>query len=302
MNSEKKVDPNATTQPMQGGQTMDLTQNRSGIFGIIDAQGSLPIELTEPRIYTSTTFVIGCYTNIGLERKNNEDILFVSIHEKTDSTTNIIAADGMGAYEDGEIAAQILVDTVGEGMEAGLHIIDAQRKASKNMKNEGLEGDSGAVYVALQIFPGNEEHVYQSGDCTLISFSKTGDIEFKTEDQSVAGVFKAAFPNDPNIDAIVQQYKHATSTAVTANDPGKTKIYPSRQARSGDFTIGGSDGFFENWPILSEIYEILKTKKSLKEKVTLLATLTRARMVAHRDGQLEFGKSDNFTFFVVEYL
>lgn len=89
-------------------------------------------------------------TDIGLQREQNEDSLYVELMDESHPASGIfIVSDGMGGYHAGEIASKIAVETISEDLKAVFDPASSQttiklsnrrgRKRGKNGKNDSAK-------------------------------------------------------------------------------------------------------------------------------------------------------------------
>lgn len=97
-----------------------------------------------------TMYVFGHGSHVGYVRKHNEDCYFVDAEKGF-----CVLADGMGGHEGGEVASQIVVDSVSAELRAGKPLPDALISAHKEVIEAAKDGRGregmGSTAVAMKI-------------------------------------------------------------------------------------------------------------------------------------------------------
>ena len=130
------------------------------------------------------------YTNKGL-RSKNEDCLF-SEQLSPDISFHIIA-DGMGGYNHGEKAAQIVVNTLFNQISqmdfsamVEESIIGVCERANQKIREEGtrLSSKIGATFAAILILK-DKIFAFWMGDSRIYQYNENNQLLFQSEDHSL---------------------------------------------------------------------------------------------------------------------
>ena len=131
---------------------------------------------------------IAAITDAGKTREGNEDnfAVVVSDYNAENSKALIVVADGMGGYEYGEVASEIVVDTYRtQFMRGGFSLLAAAREADREIqtRNRKLKTRMGSTVVALHLHD-RSATFHHAGDSRLYIYAN-GELEQLTEDHSV---------------------------------------------------------------------------------------------------------------------
>jgi protein phosphatase len=131
---------------------------------------------------------IAAITNVGKTREGNEDNFAVVVpdYNAENSKALIVVADGMGGYEYGEVASEIVVDTYRtQFMRGGFSLLAAAREAHREIEtiNRSLGTKMGSTVVALHL---HDRFVtfHHAGDSRLYRYANE-ELEQLTGDHSV---------------------------------------------------------------------------------------------------------------------
>lgn len=187
-----------------------------------------------------------CKTDIGLNRKNNEDSLYVD-----EELGLLIVADGIGGHQAGEVASQMAVATIAFILESKLksekrdkiqkHIIEAIYKANEEIfaaveKDPSLEGMGTTVVLAL--CRADNVYIAHVGDSRAYLFRKNR-MERVTEDHSVVFQLLKAGKITPE-EMRYHPLRHMITQALGSSYPAPD--INSFQWSHGDYVLLCSDG------------------------------------------------------------
>ena len=216
-------------------------------------------------------------SDVGMRRKNNEDSLFLD-----DKKQFYVVADGMGGHQAGEVASNIVVETLWDyikrfnGNEEVEELEDQDDSLSKeaNRLLSGIHLANKSVYQASQ---SNETYrgmgstvstVYFT-DSTLIAANvgdspiyliHDGSIELLSVLHTVLAEQRAMDPE--NTKQLGNEFKHMLTRAMGVNETVQTDI-SEIQCFKGDMLVIGSDGLIEKLS-KEEIQEIVAKEKPEK--------------------------------------
>ncbi len=223
-------------------------------------------------------------SHTGLVRESNEDRFL--IRELSETTALLAVADGMGGHCGGEVAAQIVIDTLTESDLAPPH--EAKqfslllRKANESIhreaaRNHALLGMGTTATVALvDDAIVSWAHV---GDSRLYHF-RAGRLRQVTTDQNIAQVLIERGELTPE-QARVSAYRNMLLQCVGGYDcvPASGRFEIAR----GDLLLLCSDGLYGALPV-KRITSLLVAGKSMKKIAVSLV-----------EAALETGGADNIT-------
>jgi len=240
-------------------------------------------------------------TDVGMKRKNNEDSLFLD-----DKKQFYVVADGMGGHQAGEIASNLVVETLWDyikrfnGDESVEELDDPDESLSKeaNRLLSGIHLANKSVYQASQ---GNEAYrgmgstvstVYFT-DSTLIAANvgdspiyliHDGNLELLSVTHTVLAEQQALDPG--NTKQLGNEFKHMLTRAMGVNETVQADI-SEIQCFKGDMLVIGSDGLIEKITP-EEIHEIVD-KENPEKACRKLVDLSNQR-----------GGGDNVTVVVLK--
>ena len=143
---------------------------------------------------TETNDKIAAISDIGLHRKNNEDVAYQT---RTENGTLLVIADGMGGHRKGEVASKIVVDSLSIPFLAAKHAFNTHRsrkfyvknlkKANKEIYDLSLSGDEyremGTTVVSC-IVSEKETSIASVGDSRIYILDNDGMLKQISKDQT----------------------------------------------------------------------------------------------------------------------
>ena len=143
---------------------------------------------------TETNDKIAAISDIGLHRKNNEDVAYQA---RTENGTLLVIADGMGGHRKGEVASKIVVDSLSIPFLDAKHVFNTRRsrkfyaknlkKANKEIYNLSLSGDEyremGTTVVSC-IVSEKETSIASVGDSRIYILDNDGMLKQISKDQT----------------------------------------------------------------------------------------------------------------------
>ena len=183
------------------------------------------------------------YSNIG-NREDNQDYL-VSAELGQDRSLHLVA-DGMGGYECGRIAANIVGDSYVKSLSRNMSIEEAIKEATKNLiierKNLGVL-KMGCTVAGLYL-EGMTATIFWAGDSRVYVFRGKEKI-FQTEDHSIINELshtrKLSFEERT-------RYGHIVTRSIMGNEDDKVDIF-SLNLQGGDEVLICTDGLYKDCPI-----------------------------------------------------
>jgi len=181
------------------------------------------------------------------QRENNQDYI-LSKDINTDSSIHIIA-DGMGGYEKGLIAAQIVTNTIANNLTDTLLqnseeiILDAITQANnqiaqiKTRENIKMGTTLAGVYIHRNHFL-----AFRVGDVKIIHISNN-KIVFESKDHSLINQLKDTNLN-PSTTAL-NDIRHIVTRSIQGDNNKFHPDFYSGKINSGDRILICSDGFLE---------------------------------------------------------
>jgi len=240
--------------------------------------------------FDSSRRIIGLSGNIALAtdkglRASNQDALVLDL--KNDG---FAVVDGMGGYAKGEVAAQIVAESIikNNPLEIELKNLEISKaikamenqaramqfEAFQNMRKQGMH-EGGAVYLAGRIERnGKELSICQAGDAKLIVVDSNGKIKFASEPTSLRD-------------------------APSASGAGFAAIETGVKLGNYDCILAATDGLWDN--IKADEAAQIVAKEKVETALVQLAELAKKRM-AEGFGNGEYGNKDNLTIFIYKIL
>lgn len=160
------------------------------------------------------------HTGIG-KRKENQDIIL--IEELSSNTRIFLIADGMGGYENGKIAAELVSDTIFNYLQNNNQInsksIDeAIKKANLSIKKLNVENDSkSGTTIGCLIRNQEKSFLFWVGDVSLFLF-KDNDQIFKSKSHSL--INEMLDKGNVISSESIEKYKHIVTKSIS----GKREI------------------------------------------------------------------------------
>ena len=213
-------------------------------------------------------------TDVGKERKLNQDYVFTSEIPVGKLANLFIVADGMGGHNAGDYAAKYSIETIVEEIEKSkdTSVVKILEKAiqsanrhirKKSQESEGLNG-MGTTVVAATIH-GDEMCVANVGDSRLYVINQ--EIKQITEDHSlveemvrIGGIRREQARSHPK--------KNIITRAIGAEDELEIDFFQVK-LKKGDFVLLCSDGL-TNMIEDEEIRMILQGQRDIVEKAEAL--------------------------------
>ena len=213
-------------------------------------------------------------TDVGKERKLNQDYVFTSEIPVGKLANLFIVADGMGGHNAGDYASKYTIETIVEEIEKSkdTSVVKILEKAiqsanrhirKKSQESEGLNG-MGTTVVAATIH-GDEMCVANAGDSRLYVINQ--EIKQITEDHSLVeemvrmgGIRREQARSHPK--------KNIITRAIGAEDELEIDFFQVK-LKKGDFVLLCSDGL-TNMIEDEEIRMILQGQRDIVEKAEAL--------------------------------
>lgn len=213
-------------------------------------------------------------TDVGKERKLNQDYVFTSEIPVGKLANLFIVADGMGGHNAGDYASKYTIETIVEEIEKSkdTSVVKILEKAiqsanrhirKKSQESEGLNG-MGTTVVAATIY-GDEMCVANVGDSRLYVINQ--EIKQITEDHSLVeemvrmgGIRREQARSHPK--------KNIITRAIGAEDELEIDFFQVK-LKKGDFVLLCSDGL-TNMIEDEEIRMILQGQRDIVEKAEAL--------------------------------
>jgi len=216
-------------------------------------------------------------TDIGTKRKNNEDAFFLN-----DEQQLYVVADGMGGHQAGEVASNLVVETLWDyvkrfdGDSDVEELTDPDESLSKeaNRLLSGIYLANKSVFEASQscedyrgmgstvssvYFTDNSLIAANVGD-SPIYLIHDGSIELLSVLHTVLAEQRAMDPD--NTKQLGNEFKHMLTRAIGVNETVQADI-SEIQCFKGDMLVIGSDGLTEKIT-KEEIHEIVAKEKPEK--------------------------------------
>jgi protein phosphatase len=216
-------------------------------------------------------------TDVGMKRKNNEDSLFLN-----DEKQFYVVADGMGGHQAGEVASNLVVETLwdyikrfnGDDHVEELADHDESLSREANRLLSGIHLANKSVFQTSQ----NSENYRGMGstvstvcftDSTLIAANvgdspiyliHDGKIELLSVPHTVLAEQRAM--DSDNTKQLGNEFKHMLTRAMGINETVQADI-SEIQCFKGDILVIGSDGLTEKIT-KEEIHEIVAKEKPAK--------------------------------------
>jgi serine/threonine protein phosphatase PrpC len=188
-------------------------------------------------------------TDIGIQRKKNEDALVINTGKD-----RFAVIDGMGGEGNGDIAAGVFAEELKSGFAADTPTDEIQIKAHRRMQEASL-GNGGACYAAIEVTE-NRCTIAHAGDVDVVIAASRGYIKFQSESEGAGS---------------------SVYNAVTGDSPGETTI-ETVSVNNGDRIYLASDGLWHN----INIEEIIQRTIHLpvEKAIQMLVEEAKKRMVS----------------------
>jgi|SRR3989344_2985974 len=215
--------------------------------------------------------VVALGTDSGGRGGENEDALFL------DTDLDAFAAiDGIGGYEKGEIASQIVAVEMEKALHLNFSPVEMHRNASIRMRERGIR-DGGAVYASVQIRK-KEALITHAGDARVIITDPKGRVVFTTEDTELSWAPRGRSVGNPTI---------------------------SRQSLMNYFRIlATTDGLLQNVNIerAMDLMKTLPVERVVRELAEMAKTAMQVGYYEDGQGNREYGNKDNLAIALYEIL
>ena len=235
-------------------------------------------------------------------RETNEDSVLIEIDKKEDHRQVVIAvADGMGGYQKGEIASQIMIDQLRRLSRQNLspnpklaveivreHIIEANRNIFA--KTDMIEGIQMGTTVSGAVVINDRCLFFNVGDSRTYLINSE-NIEQVTRDHSVDG--------DRFRDGVIKEnkvgkghYSNALTRSVGTDEEIEVDIFPNQDfhhLKEGEIILCCTDGFWKS-VTKKEISREIFGRKNLEISLETLAELAYSR-----------GSDDDISLAALEY-
>jgi len=189
------------------------------------------------------------------KRDNNEDSIYPSKGQDSNSSNIFIVCDGMGGHEKGEVASKIVAQTFGEDYQDNKGYVDQWNiaitfnKAQNRIQefiNSHPEAKGMGTTLSLLYINKKDVVIAHCGDSRVYQV-RDGEVIFKTEDHSLVNeLFRSGIINEeeaknhPKKNVITRAMQGA-STPVKADVKTLTDVHPD------DFFFLCSDGVTESF-------------------------------------------------------
>ncbi|MCI0490258.1 MAG: Stp1/IreP family PP2C-type Ser/Thr phosphatase [Blastocatellia bacterium] len=255
-------------------------------------------ETTESRRTSAPNARLCAITDVGRVRDHNEDTFHIAADGRL-----LIAADGMGGHEAGEVASALAVDALIEFFDSErLRAIDSGEASIEALLMESFEAADRKVREATQngqgsrgmgttlilaCIQGDHLHTCHVGDVRCYVRNASG-LHQVTQDHSVVGLLVRAGELTPE-----QARLHPQKNEILQAIGMPTALIPEVNTTTlvdGDLVLLCSDGL---WEALSdeEIASIIDWEGSMRQRATQLV-----------DRANEAGGNDNITVVLYEYI
>jgi len=220
---------------------------------------------------------INSLSDIGIKRKDNQDNFWSAIlHIDSISSGVICLCDGMGGLSEGNLASEIVVETIREGITTGVPFKDlgdyfAQANRTINNLGNQQNGLMGTTCTLLQCHDGKYE-IWHVGDsrCYL---QRGNTFEPLTVDHSAIRQYNLSKSSDA---ALFKKYKNSLTRCIGAK-PDVLMDYYSGSYIEDDLFFVCSDGI---WHYLSDNCVTRSTLLNLNDLIKKC---------------IDYGETDNMT-------
>lgn len=203
--------------------------------------------MTEPALMTLGGGEVVVFTTPRQASKANEDA--AALIPTGEDRSILLVADGMGGAAAGDLAAQIVIESVaaatasaGSGRSMTRNaVLDGIENANREIM--GLDVRAGATIAAVEI-AGNRLRTYHAGDTMVVLFSAEGLPRWKTVSHSPVG-YAVASGFFKEQQGIHHESLHLLSNAV-GTPSMRLEIGTTAGFEPGDTLLIGSDGLFDN--------------------------------------------------------
>jgi len=229
----------------------------------------------------------GSDIGINYKKKRNEDRVGVN-----SQIGFAVVTDGMGGEAHGEIAAQILTESI---LNNPQNISSAIEIGRNKIIEQSPDQKSGACFVAAQIVKKDDQKfllVHSAGDCELAVLKPDESVSFRSTVESVTNLFLRQGKFKSEKEAIRHPRNHIIYNSINTTG-GEILFYPEIQIESGDRILMMSDGISDNL-LLENLLEIIRNSKDSRDAYHAISTVTAERMYYAAKPILD-PETDNFT-------
>ena len=181
------------------------------------------------------------------KRDNNQDYMLSKIFD--DSRSLHMIADGMGGYQNGRLAAEIVANTICDHLSqttcsnTDKTILKAVEIANEKIKEYSLtENIKMGATIGAAYFAENTLNIFWVGDVKIIQISQN-DIEFESKDHSLINQLKDKKMNTSAIG--LANIKHIVTRSIQGADDKYQPQIKSLDFAPNDRIMICSDGFLE---------------------------------------------------------
>lgn len=181
------------------------------------------------------------------KRDNNQDYILSKAID--DSSSLYIVADGMGGYENGRFAAEMVATTICDHLSQTTYsnidktILEAVEIANEKIKEYSLKENTkmGTTIAGVHLCQ-NHFLAFWVGDVKIIHISKN-EIEFESKDHSLINQLKDKKMNTSAIG--LANIRHIVTRSIQGEKDKCLPDFHSGNITSGDKILICSDGFLE---------------------------------------------------------
>ncbi len=298
------------TQGLTGENEETLDDRTEIITG--EEAGSLMESMHRYELASGDTLIAGTYRGINYKDHNEDRIVVVP------SKNMVAVVDGMGGYENGAAAADILAN---ELLLWPNNARLAAEKTEEKIRTNKL-GEAGAVFISTYIFTKNKPDgqigkflaISQLGDAKLAVIGKDGTIKFTSKDQSYVQdlVDVDKITTD---EALYHPQRNMITYAVMAGETEEPKNYAGVGVDEGDLVLLMSDGVSDNFTpeemarekkrkglTANQLFAWLsmETDNRMKNAKEIKENSNRERDGIYSDGYKSEPKADNQALAIIE--
>ena len=218
------------------------------------------------------------FSEIG-KRKSNQDK--ISAFQIDVESSLFLVADGMGGYSYGDLAAELIIQTINEQISHQLNkaidevlIASAVSTANERIRNLIIEkgAESGATLGGILIH-GSTTFVFWVGDVKLMVFRNN-----KVHLSSISHTLENELRNNNNLreEFINSSVRHIVTRSICGKDKVHYPEIKQMELAYGDKVLLASDGFYELYNE-SEILSIIQSDKNWRLNIANGITQKSAR-------------------------
>ena len=183
------------------------------------------------------------YSNIG-NRDVNQD--YVLSKEFGQGISLYLVADGIGGYEHGEIASQIVGEGYANGIANGLSVEEATETVSKTLQQEkyNLGIMKMGTTVAAVLLKEKDATIFWSGDSRVYVY-REDKLIFQTKDHSLLNQLNETRPLSFTEK---KRFQHIITRSITGASDDNVDIH-EMQLQDGDEILICTDGIYNDCPV-----------------------------------------------------